>query len=232
MGNRVRSVCFRRDVAIKTVIVFVCKNSLDKCMTRWSILISNIFSCWLVLLFHMQILLALLCCKNPGNVNCFGTIFTNHKFAFVSLCAVRPAPMQSDESRSCPTVKWSTVAGWVPLSWYRWGATKKQRRDYEFAKWHIFTLEKCADKGMQIGADFKWLWHEWFHHVRHHVHDGLSVTIVWRLDSFTVSFSGDARGESGLTELASVKRRTRFRSRHLVRKCRDLKFWCVNLVVP
>ena len=37
-----------------------------------------------------------------------------------------------------------------------------------------------------------------------HVHGGQSVTIVWRLDSFTISFPGDVRGESGLTELASV----------------------------
>ena len=45
------------------------------------------------------------------------------------------------------------------------------------------------------------LCHEWFHHFRHHVHDGhwtgKFATVIWRLHCFTVSFRGDLRGESG-----------------------------------
>ena len=40
-------------------------------------------------------------------------------------------------------------------------------------------------------------------------------TIVRGLDYFSVSFPGDARGESGLRELASVNRSTRLRNGHV-----------------
>ena len=101
---------------------------------------------------------------------------------------------------------------WVPLAWFWWGATKKQRCGSEFAKWHdIYTPEECADEWRQNNADFKWLCHEWFH-LRHHVHDGHCTgeftTVIGRLDSFTVPFRCYVRGESGLRELASVNRRT------------------------
>ena len=76
---------------------------------------------------------------------------------------------------------------------------------------------------MQNYDDFKWLCHEWFHHVRHHIHGGHSIgwlaTIIWRLDSFTVSFRGDVRAELGFRKLASVKRKTRLRNGHVA----DLK---------
>ena len=56
------------------------------------------------------------------------------------------------------------------------------------------------------------LCHEWFHHFRHHVHDGHwsgeFATVIWRLHCFTVSFRGDVRGESGPRQLASVNWRT------------------------
>ena len=93
------------------------------------------------------------------------------------------------------------------------GSNQKQRCGSGSAKWHdIYTPEDCADEWRQNNADFKLLCHEWFHHVRHHVHDGLCTgkfaTVIWHLDSFTVSFCGNARGESGLRELASVNHRT------------------------
>ena len=56
------------------------------------------------------------------------------------------------------------------------------------------------------------LCHEWFHHVRHHIHDGHWTgefdTVIWRLHCFTVSFLGNVRGESGSRELASFNWRT------------------------
>ena len=94
------------------------------------------------------------------------------------------------------------------------GSNQENRCGSEFAKWYgrIDTPEECADEWRQYNADFKVLGHEWFHRVPHHVYDGLCTgefaTVIWRLDSFTVSFRGDVRGESGLRELSSVNRRT------------------------
>ena len=80
--------------------------------------------------------------------------------------------------------------------------------------------------------------HEWFHHVRHHVHDGHwtgeSATVIWRLHCFTVSFRGDVRWESGPRELALVNLRTPQWARgqftrtfipDWFEKWRDMKFW-------
>ena len=98
-------------------------------------------------------------------------------------------------------------------NWSWWGASKHQHCNSECAKWHdIYTP---ADEWMQNNADFKWLCHEWFHHVPEGHSIGQLTTISWRLDSFTVSFHGDARGESGLRELASFNRRTQLGNGHV-----------------
>ena len=72
--------------------------------------------------------------------------------------------------------------------------------------------EERASEWSQNNADFKLLCRECFHHIRHHVHEshctGEFAKVVWRQDSFTVSFRGDVRGESGLKELASVNPKT------------------------
>ena len=69
--------------------------------------------------------------------------------------------------------------------------------------WHLYT------RGVRGRMKAKQCWfkvtrelcHEWFHHFRHHVHDGHwtgeFATIIWCLHCFTVSFCGDVRGESG-----------------------------------
>ena len=132
------------------------------------------------------------------------------------------------------------------MGWSRWGATKTALW-LEFAKLHdIYT----QDGWRQNNADLNLLRREWFHHVRHHVHDGHCTgefaTVIWRLDSFTVSFPGDVRGESGLRELASVNRRTQqWASGHVARFTKTIMpAWlkkngvilnshtCVNFVVP
>ena len=69
--------------------------------------------------------------------------------------------------------------------------------------WYLYTR---GVRG-QMKAKQRWfkvtqeLCHEWFHHFRHHVHEGHwtreFATIIWRLHCFTVSFRGDVRGESG-----------------------------------
>ena len=163
-------------------------------------------------------MLALVCWRNPNNVHCFGTIFTNHshlKLAFASRFTVTPSTcnLRIEKLANCHPLRWA------PLRWSQWEATKKHCCNSEFTKWHdIHTPKEYAGERMQNNADFKWLCHEWFHHVRHHVYDGHSIgeldtivwrltTIVWRLNSFTVSFPFDVRGESGLREFASVNRR-------------------------
>ena len=83
-----------------------------KCVTRSGILfICNTFCCWLILLSSLYIELALVCCADPGNVHCFGTIFPNLNFVFVSICAARPVHIQSDQYRSWLTVKERRAVG-------------------------------------------------------------------------------------------------------------------------
>ena len=70
------------------------------------------------------------CCTNPDNVYCFGTIFPNLNFVFASICAIcaaRPVHIQSDQYRSCSTVnKVNNVTTRDRCSRHssRWGATK------------------------------------------------------------------------------------------------------------
>ena len=137
------------------------------------------------------------CCTNPDNVHCFGTIFPNLNFVFASIWAARPVHIQSDQYRSCSTVnKVNNVTTRDRCSRHssRWGATKNNAvalssRNNMISireRWFKVTRELC---------------HEWFHHFRHHVHDGHwtreFATVIWRLHYFTVSFRGDVRGESG-----------------------------------
>ena len=67
------------------------------------------------------------CCTNPDNVHCFGTIFRNLIFVFASICAARPLLIESDQYRSCSTVnKVNKVTTRDRCSRHssRWGATK------------------------------------------------------------------------------------------------------------
>ena len=67
------------------------------------------------------------CCTNPDNVHCFGTIFRNLNFVFASICAAHPVHVQSDQYRSCSTVnKVNNVTTRDRCSRHssRWGATK------------------------------------------------------------------------------------------------------------
>ena len=78
---------------------------------------------------------------------------------------------------NCQMMQW-VPRGWVPLASSRW-EQPKQHCGSEFAKWHdIYTPEECADEWRQNNSDFKLLCHEWFHHVRHHVHVG---HWLWRI---------------------------------------------------
>ena len=148
------------------------------------------------------------CCTNPDNVHCFGTIFPNLNFVFASICAARPVHIQSDQYSSCSTVTttsttWRRAIGapgihpdgeqpktalWLWVREITWSLYTRGVRGRMKAKqcWFKVTRELC---------------HEWFHHFRHHVHDGHwtgeFATVIWRQHCFTVSFRGDVRGESG-----------------------------------
>ena len=81
--------------------------------------------CWLILLSFLYIELALVCCTNPDNVHCFGTIFPNLNFGFASICVAHPVHIQSDQCRSCSTVKQNSDARWVLFQTFMpMGATK------------------------------------------------------------------------------------------------------------
>ena len=144
------------------------------------------------------------CCTNPDNVHCFGTIFPNLNFVFASICAARPVHIQSDQCRSCSTVnKVNNVTTRDRCSRHssRWEQPKT-------ALWlwvHEITryLYTRGVRG-RMKAKQRWfkvtrkLCHEWFQHFRHHVHDGHwtgeFATVIWRLHCFTVSFRGEVRG--------------------------------------
>ena len=151
-------------------------------------------------------------CANPDNVHCFGTIFPNLNFVFASICAVRPVHIQSGifnptntevAQLSTKSTTWRRAIGapgihpdgeqpktalwlWVrEITWYLYTRGVRGRMKAK-QRWFKVTRELC---------------HEWFHHFRHHVHDGHwtgeFATVIWRLHCFTFSFRGDVRGESG-----------------------------------
>ena len=72
-------------------------------------------SCWLILLSSLYIEITLVYCTNPDNVHCFETIFPNVNFVFASICAARPVNIQSDQYRSCSTVKQRPAVGAAPF---------------------------------------------------------------------------------------------------------------------
>ena len=155
-----------------------------------------------------------MCCTNPNNVNCFGTIFPNLNMVFASIWAARPVHIESDQYRSCSTVKQGPAVGATPST-----PIGEQPKT---ALWTWVREITCYlyNRGVRgwMKAKQRWfkgtreLCHEWFPHFRHHVHDGHwtgeFATVIWRLYCFTVSFRGDVRGESGPRKLASVNWRT------------------------
>ena len=118
------------------------------------------------------------CCTNPDNVHCFGTIFPNIKFVFASICAARPVHIQSDQYRSCSTVNKVnnvTTRDRCSRHSYRWGRPKTALWLWvSEITWYLYTRGvrgrmKAKQRWFKVTRE---LCHEWFHHFRHHVHDG------------------------------------------------------------
>ena len=66
-------------------LVSYAKTRFKMCHTFKHLFICNTFCCRLILLsLSLYTELALVCCTNPNNVNCFGTIFPNLNFVFAS----------------------------------------------------------------------------------------------------------------------------------------------------
>ena len=180
------------------------KTRFKMCHTFKHLLICNAFCCRLILLsLSLYIELALVCCTNPNNVNCFGTIFPNLNFVFASIWAASPVHIESDQYRSCSTVKQgpavsatpSTPIGEQPkTALWLWVC---EITCYLYTRW-VHGRMKTKQRWFKVTRELS---HEWFHHFRHHVHDrhwtGEFATVIWRLHCFTVSFRGDVRGESG-----------------------------------
>ena len=109
------------------------KTRFKMCHTFKHLLICNTFCCRLILLsLSLYIELALVCCTNPNNVNCFGTIFPNLNFVFASIWAARPVHIESDQYRSCSTVKQGPAVSATPSTPI--GEQPKQRCGSGFAK--------------------------------------------------------------------------------------------------
>ena len=195
MDSGVLSVCFRGQFAIRIVVGFLRKNLFEKCAMRWNLLFKcNTFSCWLVLLSFLYIELALVCCRNPTMVIVWGLYSRTCYLLFVFYQSAPPVQSPCNlMNREVAQLSNDAVGALrlIPM-----GNNQNQCCGSELAKWHdICTSEECVDELRQNNADFKLLCHEWFHRVRHHVHVGLFTgefaTVIWRIDSFTVSFRGD-----------------------------------------
>ena len=159
-----------------------------------------------LLSLSLYIELALVCYTNPNNVNCFGTIFPESKLCFCVNSSRPPGPywirpiqkLLNCQTRTrcrcysihpdCPIGEQPKTALWLwvrEITCYLYTRGVRGRMKAK-QRWFKVTRELC---------------HEWFHHFRHHVHDGHWIgefaTFFWRLHCFTVSFRGDVRGESG-----------------------------------
>ena len=104
------------------------------------------FCCRLILLSSLYIELALVCCTNPDNVHCFGTIFPNLNFVLPQ--SVPPArcifnPTSTEVAQLSTTwrramanssVHAGSFSWWVLQAFIPMGSNQKQRYGSEFAK--------------------------------------------------------------------------------------------------
>ena len=142
------------------------------CHTFKHLFICNTFCCRLILLsLSLYIDLALVCCTNPNNVNCLGTIFPNLNFVFASIWAARPVHIESDQYRSCSTVKQGPAVGATPstpigeqpktalwlwvreITWYLYTRGVRGRMKAK-QRWFKVTRELCHECFIIFGIMF------------------------------------------------------------------------------
>ena len=76
------------------------------------------FCCRLILLSSLYIELALVCCTNPDNVHCFGTIFPNLKLCFcLNLCHPPGAYSIRPIQKLLNCQQRDDACSWRPLDW-------------------------------------------------------------------------------------------------------------------
>ena len=161
----VRSVCFRGDFTIKAVVGFVGKLAWKMCHTLKHFIHIQYFSWWLVLVSYVSIVLALVRCRNPNNVHCFGTIFPNQNFVFV-ICVARP-PGPSALRRIEVGQLSNAAVGAARLILI--GPEQSHNSTFKVCicemTWYLYTRGVRGRMKEKNDADFNWLCHEWFRHV-------------------------------------------------------------------
>ena len=142
------------------------KTRFKMCHTFKHLLICNTFCCLILLSLSLYIELALVCCTNPNNVNCLGTIFPNLNFVFASIWAASPVHIESDQYRSCSTVKQgpavsatpSTPIGEQPkTALWLWVC---EITCYLYTRW-VHGRMKTKQRWFKVTRELS---HEWFHH--------------------------------------------------------------------
>ena len=146
--RKCRKYAIDRWMVVYTVCAFAVRSVVDsgwiptlklvwKCGTRSSILfICNTCCCRLILLSSLYIELALVCCTNPDNVHCFGTIFPNLNFVLPQFvpsarCIFNPT---NTEVAQLSTTWPGDDARWELQAFIPMGCNQKQRCGFEFAK--------------------------------------------------------------------------------------------------
>ena len=136
----------------------------------------------------------------PWQCSLFWEYISESKLCFcLNLCrppgtySIRPIQkllncQQRDDARYHPDGEQPKTVLWLwvrEITWYLYTRAVRGRMEAK-QRWFKVTRVLC---------------HEWFHHLRHHVHDGHwtgeFATIISRLHCFTVSFRDDVSGESG-----------------------------------
>ena len=141
-------------------LVSYAKTRFKMCHTFKHLFICNTFCCRLILLsLSLYTELALVCCTNPNNVNCFGTIFPNLNFVFASNLSRPPGPYwirPIQKLLNCQTRTRCQSYSIHP----DWGATKNSAvalglRNNIISI--IYTPDECTDEWRQNNVDLELL---------------------------------------------------------------------------
>ena len=160
----VNTVCASAVISpLRQWLDFYAKTRLKMCHTFKHFIHMQYFFCWLILLSSLYIELALVYCTNPDKVHWFGTIFPNLTlFLRQAVPPVRSifnptnaevAQLSNKDREQPQTAPWLWVR---EITWYLYTRGVRVRMKAK-QRWFKVPRELC---------------HEWFHHVRHRVHDG------------------------------------------------------------